>query len=139
MTRKKKIFLILTILWLCFIFGHSLMPASTSRKESSALLLFVQQFFPFFSHKLLRKLAHFSIFAVWGGLLYGLLRQYERFCLLKPIGIALCGAFVDETIQLFVAGRSGQVSDMWIDLAGATCMILLAHLTATIIRKSRTP
>jgi VanZ family protein len=27
--------------------------------------------------------------------------------------------FTDETIQLFVAGRSGQISDVWLDCAGA--------------------
>lgn len=27
--------------------------------------------------------------------------------------------FADETIQLFVEGRSGQISDVWLDLAGA--------------------
>ena len=27
--------------------------------------------------------------------------------------------FVDETIQLFVAGRSGQISDVWLDMSGA--------------------
>ena len=32
--------------------------------------------------------------------------------------------FVDETIQLFVEGRSGQVSDVWLDLAGALCGLL---------------
>jgi len=139
MTKKKKIFLILVVAWVCFIFGHSMMPASASDKESSAILLFLQQFLPGLSHKLLRKLAHFSIFAVWGGLLYGLFRQYDRFCLIKPIGTALCGAFSDETIQLFVPGRSGQVSDMWIDLSGAICMILLVHFITTILRKKRTP
>ena len=38
-------------------------------------------------------------------------------------------AFCDETIQLFVPGRSGQVSDMWIDvsgyLLGMVCMLVL--------------
>ena len=138
MTRKKKIFLILTVVWLCFIFGHSMMPASTSHKESSALLQWLQQFLPFLSHKLLRKLAHFSIFAVLGALLYGLFRQYERFHLLKPIGAALCGAFTDETIQLFVPGRSGQVSDIWIDLSGAACMIFIVHLAAKITKQKIT-
>lgn len=136
MTKKKKVFLILVIVWICFIFGHSMMPASASGKESSALLAFLQQFLPGLSHKLLRKLAHFSIFAIWGGLLYGLFRQYDRFSLFKPAGTALLGAFTDETIQLFVPGRSSQVSDMWIDLSGAICMILLVHL---IVRKKRTP
>ena len=41
-------------------------------------------------------------------------------------------AFCDETIQLFVPGRSGQVSDMWIDvsgyLLGTICMLVLSHL-----------
>ena len=47
---------------------------------------------------------------------------------------ALFVAFVDETIQLFVEGRSGQVSDIWIDIAGAALGIII---TLAIIGNKR--
>ena len=136
MTKKKRLFLILAIVWACFIFGHSLMPASASYEESTTLFEPVQQISDEITHTSFRKLAHFAIFAVWGALLYFLFRQYERFTLLKPIGVALCGAFADETLQLFVPGRYSEIADMWIDLAGATCLVLLLHLIH-VYRKRR--
>ena len=36
--------------------------------------------------------------------------------------------FVDETIQLFVPGRSGQISDVWLDMAGGAAGFLAAFL-----------
>ncbi len=140
MTKKKRLFLILSVLWACFIFGQSMMSASASYEESTALYEPVQQISDEITHTDFRKLAHFLIFSVWGGLLYGLFRQYERFHLLKPLSIALCGAFADETIQLFVPGRYSEVRDVWIDLAGATLSVVLVHITATLTlrRKQRT-
>lgn len=132
--RKKQVLLLLVVLWLCVIFGHSLMPASISGKESGGIFAWLHQFFPWMSHKLLRKLAHFAAFAVLGGLLCGLFWCYDRFHLFKPMGTSLCAAFVDETIQLFVTGRSGQISDMWIDLSGAVSMIVLLWL---LLRRKR--
>ena len=38
--------------------------------------------------------------------------------------------FVDETIQLFVSGRSGQISDVWLDFCGVMCGLLLAAALA---------
>ena len=31
---------------------------------------------------------------------------------------SVLSAFIDETIQLFVEGRSGQITDVWLDMAG---------------------
>jgi VanZ family protein len=37
-------------------------------------------------------------------------------------------ALGDETIQLFVPGRSGQISDVWVDLTGVAigCVLTIA-------------
>ncbi len=126
--RRFRLWLILSIAWLCVIFGHSLMPASLSDGESRGIFAWLHQFFPWLTHHLLRKLAHFSAFAVLGGLLTATFLQTARFSLFKPVGCALAAALMDETIQLFVEGRSGQVSDIWIDLSGALCAALLVWL-----------
>ena len=39
-------------------------------------------------------------------------------------------AFCDETIQLFVDGRSGQVDDVWLDLCGVVCGLVLTTALA---------
>ena len=129
--KSRKIFTCLSILWLCVIFGHSLMPAEVSSSESLGVLAWLIKIFPWLTHHLLRKLAHFSAFALLGGLFTAAMRPEKL--PLQPVMCALCAAFIDETIQLFVEGRSGQVSDMWIDLSGAVCGALIACLLLKMI------
>lgn len=70
------------------------------------------------SHHILRKLAHFSEFTALGFSLTWRLNLKDRRWSL-PLLLGLLVACVDESIQLYVPGRSGQVSDVWIDFAGA--------------------
>ncbi|MEG0566546.1 MAG: VanZ family protein, partial [Hungatella sp.] len=54
-------------------------------------------------------------------LLYKTISQYELGRELRMAVQALLTFFVpfcDETIQLYVEGRSGQVSDVWLDVVG---------------------
>ncbi len=119
MKKQQKIWIFLTVLCLCVIFGHSMMPASVSHQESASIFSRLGKLFPWLTHHLLRKLAHFSAFAMLGALLTGCFWHFKSFHLLKPLCCSLLAAFLDETIQLFVTGRSGQISDMWIDISGA--------------------
>jgi VanZ family protein len=125
--KKRKIILgILIVLWLCLIWGHSLQPAVVSDNESGRVLEFLRQIFPTLlggenGTFIVRKSAHFTEFFILGILLcmefctevYGALRRFA-----VPSLVGLLVAFIDETIQLFVVGRSGEVRDMWIDFAG---------------------
>ncbi len=45
--------------------------------------------------------------------------------------------FLDETIQLFTEGRSGQISDVWLDMAGACFGLLAAALVKRLWNMSR--
>lgn len=119
--RSFRLWLCLSIAWLCVIFGHSMMPASVSDGESRGVFAWLSQYLPWLTHHLLRKLAHFSAFAVLGCLLTATLWHTNQFHPVRPMFFSLLAAFTDETIQLFVPGRSGQISDMWIDLSGAVC------------------
>ena len=40
---------------------------------------------------------------------------------------------VDETIQIFVPGRSGEITDVWLDLAG----FLVGYGLARVITRKR--
>ncbi len=44
-------------------------------------------------------------------------------------------ALCDETIQLFVPGRSGQIADVWLDTAGYLTGTLLTLLIFRLCRK----
>ena len=114
---------VLCALWLAVIFGHSLMPASVSNDESMGLLGRLIALFPFLTHPMLRKLAHFTEFAVLGFLLAHCLRVR----IARPLLAGLLCALADETIQTFVAGRSGELRDVWIDLSGVAAAAALVY------------
>ena len=122
--KKQKILLVLIVLTLCFIWGNSLMPATFSGAISGWAKNVLNAILGDMGNSgmsgdgVLRKIAHASEFAVLGVLLTLLM---EEECKTKLSFLVLYGlgvAFVDETIQLFVDGRSGQIQDVWIDLAG---------------------
>ena len=143
---KKKIILgILIIVWLSFIWGHSMQVAEVSDAESGVFLDFFSKYLPFIPYNddgmfLVRKAAHFTEYGVLGVLISlevscFVTESFRRF--IESVGMVLSAAFVDETIQLFVEGRSGQVSDMWVDLAGATLGILLTIIFQSWFRSGR--
>lgn len=125
---KFRVWLVLTLLWLGLIFLHSSMPADASNAESSGLLAVVQTVLPWMTHAMLRKVAHFVEFFVLGICLTGAFRYAGRFILLKPLAFGLLTALCDETLQLFVRGRSGRISDIWLDLFGVVCGTLITWL-----------
>ena len=70
---------------------------------------------------MVRKTAHFMEYMGMGVLLcrnVQVMARQRRIPLRSVIAAAIWLPFVDETIQLFVRGRSGQISDVWLDLAG---------------------
>jgi VanZ family protein len=132
--KKNKIILgILIVAWLCLIWGHSLQPAVVSAGESAKWLQIICKICPFITNDdngmfIVRKAAHFTEYGVLGVLLALEMAQFVRGWFrrfVEPLFLALSVAFVDETIQLFVVGRSGEVRDMWIDVAGAALAIVI--------------
>lgn len=137
--------LLLTIaaaLWICFIWGHSLVPGDLSNQESGAALSLMLKLFhelnidlPLTKH-LIRKSAHFLEYMMLGVLLSGALGGWRKYRLaqLRRFGeLMLLIPFLDETIQLFVAGRSGMIKDIWLDMAGEAAGALLVFLTQIVI------
>ncbi len=154
MNMRRKTCLALMIVWMAVIFTFSARPADESEEDSlrvGMLLgrIFVPEFEEWsrekqyeFAEKVdhpVRKTAHASEYAVLGLLAAGICirggeeeRRYRR-DLFLPWGIAAAYAATDEFHQLFVPGRSGQVSDVLLDSAGALAGLLLL----TGIRKYR--
>lgn len=133
MNKKKIVIRIVIALWLCLIWGHSLQPAVVSEQESGFFLDFLIKYLPaIFDNEagmfILRKSAHFMEYFILGFLLCGEFISYLRGFIKRlsvPVFVGLFVAFIDETIQLFVVGRSGEIRDMWIDFAGVALATLI--------------
>ena len=123
------------------IFTRSMQPAEISDQESGLVLEIIGRFLPMdLTMYQIRKAAHFLEFAVLGILAQimfgGLCRTWKGsvlFSIVAGLVIALC----DETIQLFVLGRTGQVKDIWLDLSGAMSGALLTTVVRFFIKQNR--
>ena len=137
--KKKWICLAIYLIYIAFIFANSLDPADVSSTKSGAVLQFLNHVLfadrAILTEHCVRKLAHFTEYAgagILGGMAFSQWIQSRGQRLIDTCFAGLLVAFCDETIQLFVPGRSGQVSDMWIDvsgyLLGAVCMFFVLWL-----------
>ena len=135
---------LLTVL-LIFIWGNSLLPGHLSGAFSDWVKQVLNKLLPFlFSGPsnqtvsgLLRKLAHFTEFAALGACLCwlcGMLRTRQAEQLLLSLVCGILTASVDETIQRFVPGRHGCLTDVGIDTAGVTTGIVLFTIAYLIIK-----
>ena len=132
---------------LAFIFGNSLQTADISSAASGSV---VDWLAPILEHTaldeqqttfLIRKLAHFSEFALLGLCLCG---TAYGFALIRPVLCAACAgalaAGADEFIQRFVEGRSSQFTDVMLDTAGVLfglCLyLLLRHIMRRAVRSA---
>ena len=132
--------------WVAFIWGHSLIQGPQSSLESGMVVALVRPVFEALGVTdvnimtlIVRKGAHFSEYAVLGVLarcLYGALRsERASFMTNYPVTFVIIVGMVpvvDECLQLFVPGRSGQPTDVLIDLAGLATGALLAWLAGRL-------
>ena len=135
----KKLLIILLVLILAFIWGNSCMTVAESRDESSRVMVFLKPFLEIFVGKgnvtlhLVRKLAHFTEFAALGSILALLFPLTWRGRLLGA-SCGLLAGFLDETIQVF-SDRGDQISDVWLDFAGALFGLLVFTLLWLLARR----
>lgn len=129
-----------------FIFSNSLQIADVSEGASGRVLGILQGILrhlglPGAADRLtmhiVRKLAHFCEYLLEGFLLMLCLRVYTRH-FFKHVSWPMLGglltALTDETIQLFVPGRSGQVTDIWIDFSGVMTGLLVGLILLGLVR-----
>jgi VanZ family protein len=144
MDSKKYLSWLYAVLWMCLIFWFSHQPASISSEMSGGILRGLVEFIGkiisvsegqvAMLHKLIRKLAHLSIYTVLGLLLYNALMatsnmsRYRYFELGKrAFIIGMFYAMTDELHQLFVIGRSCEFRDVLIDSFGVLIGILIYY------------
>lgn len=143
MSRKKWIVLLdlLIIGLLCFIWGNSMMTAKESGGMSRSILTWLGEFIPFFAgganHRFLRKLAHFSEFFLLG-LFCGAQRvKSEKLLSFGVVCFGLISACIDETIQIFVLGRSSSLMDVWLDLSGFAAGMTVIAVICAVMKKRK--
>lgn len=133
------------VVFTLFIWGNSMRTATQSAQQSGSVLVWMTPLLNAVHlpsvgfHTILRKLAHFSEYGLLGGLWatelwLGPHPQKGRGAAIR-LGFCMLTAFLDETIQLFVPGRSGEVRDIWIDTSGALLGILFVCLICYVIKK----
>ena len=133
--RGKRIrwYLILLAVNLAVIWGNSLLPAEESANLSGFVSGLLQRLFPGADGGIpLRKAAHFLEFACLGAVLTHTLIKREKYegLILRAMLGSLMAACLDETIQIFVAGRGSSLLDVWIDFCGAAVgmtILLIGH------------
>ena len=142
----RVIFIFALIGCIVFIFSNSLQIADVSEGASGRVLGILQGILrhlglPGAADRLtmhiVRKLAHFCEYLLEGFLLMLCLRVYTRHFFKHvswPILGGLLTALTDETIQLFVPGRSGQVTDIWIDFSGVMTGLLVGLILLGLVR-----
>ncbi len=139
--RQFLICLCAVLLWIAFIFCRSLQPVDASLLESERVLALLQRLLRFeLSLHAVRKLAHFTEFLVLGalaGLLFGGRCGHLSTGLVFAVMVGVITALCDETLQLFVGGRTGQLSDVWIDMARASAGAMIALLIRFLWKRGK--
>ncbi len=127
---------------IAYIFHNSLEEAAASSLRSQRVTEVINEGLskvhmgPVTEHTV-RKLAHFAEFTMLGFWLMLCLRVYTRHFVRHcswPLLGGMTTALADETLQRFIDGRSADVRDVWIDMAGVTAGLFVALLLLLIAR-----
>ena len=148
--KLKQLGVLLLILgWMALIFGFSSQNAEASGGVSALISSPIAKLITagrnlsdeaynqlyFRVDLVVRKCAHFSEYAILGGLLLVFFSKLTK----KRYGVAwLCGtvyAVLDEWHQAYSPGRSCEVRDVLLDSAGVICGIVLIVCIGKIRRK----
>ena len=141
---KRVSLTLLTLFVIAYIFINSSFDADTSDSHSLGVTDILNNFLHSLninitlSNHFVRKCAHFTEYFVLGVLLFYTVKAYISKLDYKILIAPACGlsvAAIDETIQLFSYGRSGQISDVLLDFSG-TCTAVLILFFISRMRKS---
>lgn len=138
----RVIFTAALIACIAFIFRNSMESGTVSSARSQAVMVYINNLLarvhlgPLSEHTV-RKLAHFSEFALEGFLLMLCIRVYTKHFVRHmswPLLGGMTTALMDETIQLRSISRSSSVVDVWIDMSGVVAGLLFALIILLIVR-----
>lgn len=127
--RVSKPWAVASVVLVLIIWGNSLVPGTGSGSLSLSVVHALKACFatvgvsvPWLSNLLVRKCAHFTEYLVLGICLSNALdscRVREPGTLTLLAALLAAVPSLDETIQLFVPGRAGAITDVMIDCCGA--------------------
>lgn len=150
------LFLALSLLWMSVIFGFSSKDAQESTVQSNWVTeLLISIFEDDFDEMtelqrqtlvekydgMVRKFAHFAVFAVLGFLTYctaGSIKWIPDRAfipMLVSVPVSVVFAVTDEYHQTFVDGRSCQISDVLVDSFGVLCGAAFAVFAVLLLRR----
>jgi VanZ family protein len=147
---KRKLKILLLILWMITIFLFSQQPADVSNGNNEFVVymfdlvgLDLNSAFGAFTDFVIRKAAHFTEYFILYILFFNVFK--EKRSLTRVLIYSLIGVFLyactDEFHQLFVPGRSGKPGDVLIDATGGLVALTVIYIYVTFkkapqIRKS---
>lgn len=147
MKIKKTILIILILIWMITVFIFSNQASTESSSTSGKVIEIIMKVLniDISDEKIqelqlpIRKLAHFTIYAIGGLLITLLINQYNILTVQKIIYSQLfitIYAITDELHQYFIPGRAGCITDVLIDSAGGLFVILMCtYINSHIKRK----
>lgn len=145
---KKVITITLILIWMCIVFKFSSQQSTESSQLSGGITKAILNFFNVLEGKtieqqsqietIVRKLAHYLIYTVGGILILSHVNLYKISANKKVIVSQLVGtlyATTDETHQLFVPGRSGEIRDVCLDSLGVITGIIITLIIQKRIKR----
>jgi VanZ family protein len=146
---KKKIHLILTILWICFIFYLSHQPATVSEYQSGGIIDMLSSI-PLIdsvitnmmgigiAEFIIRKSAHMFLYFILAILIYITINKNSDIkTYIMSLVLTALYACTDEFHQLFIEGRSGEIRDVMVDSTGALIGLIMIFLLMKIKNHSK--
>lgn len=130
---KKRLPLILVLITTLFIWGNSLLPGSVSSSQSGII---TKLLYPLFKNvmsvdtltTIIRKLAHFTEYAILGLVLAYFYKSKTNKYLLFALLQGVITAIIDESIQLLVPNRAGLLTDVLIDTSALLFGLLVFYI-----------
>ncbi|WP_405342396.1 VanZ family protein [Ruminococcus sp.] len=142
----RVILTVLTVAAVAAIFYNSSQSAVESTERSSPLTDWINGILAGFpipfsvTENFIRKLAHFTEYAILGTMLsvtYYLYLLKIKTALIATLITGAAVAVIDEVIQLFPAGRSCQISDMLLDCCGVAFASAIVMLIIRAVENKR--
>ena len=149
--NKKSKYIILTIIWMGFIFCMSNQPANISKELSQNIEKLLNST-PIIgnilsdilnsanSQFIVRKSAHIILFCFLSVLCFIVIYEIKKNVKISTVvsfGITFIYACIDEIHQLFIPGRGSQIKDVLIDSIGAIIGLIVINLIFMLKNKSK--
>lgn len=142
--RVSLPWLALAFVFILFIWGNSLVPGEGSGSLSLAVMEMAHGVlravglpYEWLTNFIVRKTAHFTEYMVLGivaSQAFGPRRRTDQAAIVAAALMCALVPSIDETIQLFVDGRSGQITDVLLDCCGAACGIFLRTIVVRLFQ-----